>query len=146
VDIVAERDNITAFVEVKHALEGVEHLALAKVDSLRRRRIAAAASEWLSVSGFRGDCRFDVILVSVTRRLPGGGLRERLPVLSCPAGPPSTSAAGPGGRPSHGILEYRQVHTAGTPPVFHEKHAPRRQLTPYGKARACRHVEHRQGA
>lgn len=69
VDIVAERDDITAFIEVKHALEGVEHLALAKVDSLRRRRIAAAASEWLSVSGFRGDCRFDVILVT---GYPGG--------------------------------------------------------------------------
>jgi ribonuclease HII/Holliday junction resolvase-like predicted endonuclease len=63
-DIVAEKNGVAVFAEVKHALEGAQHLALAKVDSLRRRRIAAAAAEWLSVSGFRGDCRFDVILVT----------------------------------------------------------------------------------
>ncbi len=68
VDIVADRNGTAVFVEVKHAVEGMEHLALAKVDRLRRRRIAAAASEWLSVSGFRGDCRYDVILVT---GLPG---------------------------------------------------------------------------
>lgn len=68
VDIIAVRDGTAAFVEVKHAVRGSEHLALAKVDNLRRRRIAAAASEWLSVSGFRGDCRFDVVLVT---GLPG---------------------------------------------------------------------------
>jgi len=64
VDIIAVRDGTAAFVEVKHAVKGSEHLALAKVDNLRRRRITASASEWLSVSGFRGDCRFDVLLVT----------------------------------------------------------------------------------
>lgn len=64
VDIIAVRDGTAAFIEVKHALKGSEHLALAKVDNLRRRRITAASSEWLSVSGFRGDCRFDVLLVT----------------------------------------------------------------------------------
>lgn len=64
VDIIAVRDGTAAFVEVKHAIKGSEHLALAKVDNLRKRRITASASEWLSVSGFRGDCRFDVILVT----------------------------------------------------------------------------------
>jgi len=64
VDIIAVRDGTAAFIEVKHAVKGSEHLALAKVDNLRRRRITASSSEWLSVSGFRGDCRFDVILVT----------------------------------------------------------------------------------
>lgn len=64
IDIIAVRDGTAAFIEVKHAVKGSEHLALAKVDGLRRRRITASASEWLSVSGFRGDCRFDVILVT----------------------------------------------------------------------------------
>ncbi len=64
IDIIAVRDGTAAFIEVKHALEGCEHLALAKVDFLRKRRITAAASEWLSSSGFRGDCRFDVLLVT----------------------------------------------------------------------------------
>lgn len=64
IDIIAVRDGTAAFIEVKHAVKGSEHLALAKVDNLRRRRMTASASEWLSVSGFRGDCRFDVILVT----------------------------------------------------------------------------------
>jgi ribonuclease HII len=68
VDIIAVRDGTAAFVEVKHALQGREHLALSKVDAIRRKRLAAAASEWLAVSGFRGDCRFDVLLVT---GLPG---------------------------------------------------------------------------
>ncbi len=64
VDIIAFHRGTAVFLEVKHALEGMEHMALAKVDPLRRRRISAAASEWLAVSGFRGDCRFDVLLVT----------------------------------------------------------------------------------
>lgn len=64
IDIIAVRDGTAAFIEVKQASRGREHLALLKVDSLRKKRIMAAASEWLSASGFRGDCRFDVILVT----------------------------------------------------------------------------------
>lgn len=64
VDIIAVLDGTAAFVEVKHALGGMEHMALAKIDALRRRRMTAAASEWLSISGFQGDCRFDVLLVT----------------------------------------------------------------------------------
>lgn len=69
VDIVAARDDIVAFVEVKARRQGWS--GLESVDVRKRTRIARAAREWLSEHPAFGDCtiRFDVALV-----WPGPGL------------------------------------------------------------------------
>lgn len=68
IDVVAEKGNITAFVEVKTRKgysygEGIESVTQKK--ALRLRNLAA---EYLSLTGFGGEIRFDVICVSLDRR------------------------------------------------------------------------------
>lgn len=64
VDVIAARDDVVAFVEVKarrNAMDGLDAVTPAK-----RRRISRAANAWLSQNeGFAGcSVRFDVALVS----------------------------------------------------------------------------------
>lgn len=68
VDVIASKEGTAAFVEVKLALEGSATRPLEKLDRVKRRKIASAASVWLASTGFEGYSRFDV---AVVRGKPG---------------------------------------------------------------------------
>ena len=70
-DIVAERDGIIAFTEVKTRKNAVYSRACEAVSAAKQRRLIAAASMWLAESGWDGPTRFDVIEV-----YPGGELNH----------------------------------------------------------------------
>lgn len=63
VDIVALKDGLTAFVEVKLASSGSATMAPEKIDARKRSKIAGVAAMYLAVKGCGGDCRFDVAIV-----------------------------------------------------------------------------------
>lgn len=63
IDIIAKRRNVTAFVEVK-ARKSVED-ALYSLSFNQRRRIEAAAEDWMKHTDFSaGSLRFDIIAVA----------------------------------------------------------------------------------
>jgi len=63
IDIIAKRRNVTAFVEVK-ARKSVED-ALHSLSFSQRRRIEAAAEDWIKKTKFvNGSLRFDIIAVA----------------------------------------------------------------------------------
>ncbi len=66
IDLVAERQGLLAFVEVKARSEGALDDGRGAVDRAKRRRLARAAGLFLARRGW-GDrpCRFDVIQVEL---------------------------------------------------------------------------------
>lgn len=64
IDIVAERDGVVAFVEVKaRSAEGWGH-PLESITAAKRRELATAARGWVAAHGRRGECyRFDAVVV-----------------------------------------------------------------------------------
>lgn len=63
VDIVALREGLMAFVEVKLASAGSATMAPEKIDARKKSKIAGVAAMYLAVNKFAGDCRFDVAIV-----------------------------------------------------------------------------------
>lgn len=65
IDLIVKRNNLTAFIEVKARKTREE--ALYALTFTQRRRIEAAAEDWMKASGFKeGSLRFDIITVAPT--------------------------------------------------------------------------------
>lgn len=64
IDLIAGKDAVTAFIEVKARASRDE--ALAAVTARQAKRIVAAANCWIAANphALSGDCRFDIILIS----------------------------------------------------------------------------------
>ncbi len=62
IDIIARRKNLVVFVEVKSrpTLAG----GLDAISAPQMRRLRAGAENWIMRRGWRGDARFDAIIVS----------------------------------------------------------------------------------
>ncbi len=67
IDVVAEKGNTTAFIEVKTRTGHSYGEAIESVTNRKASRLRNLAAEYLSVAGFRGEIRFDVICVSLDR-------------------------------------------------------------------------------
>lgn len=63
IDIVAEKEDVLSFVEVKFASDSSATIALGKIDSEKQARIVHAASAYLSANPPSGQIRFDVAIV-----------------------------------------------------------------------------------
>lgn len=75
IDIIARRDRMTVFVEVKARSGGGFGLPEESVTPAKANRIRLLATEYLSTAGVHGEVRFDVIAVMFGR---DGTLREVL--------------------------------------------------------------------
>ena len=66
VDLIMRRGDVTAFIEVKARATHDE--AVASVTTYQSRRIAAAASHWMTQDSLanNGPCRFDIVAVNST--------------------------------------------------------------------------------
>jgi putative endonuclease len=63
-DIVAERDGVVAFVEVKARRAGVCGHPLEAISAAKRRELSVAARAWIGARGQRGECyRFDAAVI-----------------------------------------------------------------------------------
>lgn len=64
IDIVAIRDDVVAFVEVRARREVGHGHPLQTIDWRKRRRLEQAARVWMGLHGSRAfDCRFDAISI-----------------------------------------------------------------------------------
>lgn len=72
-DIIAQRDGITVFVEVKTRTQGMLAAPAEAVDYQKRRRLAAAAKSYIRARRITGVCRFDVVEVTLAQ---DGGLQN----------------------------------------------------------------------
>ena len=64
IDLIIKRGDMTAFVEVK-ARPTKKETALESISFKQRRRIEAAAEDWIKKTGWsKGSLRFDVIAVA----------------------------------------------------------------------------------
>lgn len=63
IDIIASRDGITSFVEVKYAGDASHTMALEKIDPEKQSRIIHAATVFVSMHPAEGQYRFDVVVV-----------------------------------------------------------------------------------
>lgn len=69
VDIVAERDGVVAFVEVKARSAGGWGSPYEAISAGKRRELARAARAWVAAHGRAGEMyRFDAIIVVLDRR------------------------------------------------------------------------------
>jgi len=68
VDIIARKEDVLSFVEVKFASDNSVTVALDKIDSDKQARLVHAAMVYLSKKPPSGQIRFDVAIV---RGLPG---------------------------------------------------------------------------
>lgn len=73
IDLIARDGTELVFVEVKARRGDAFGQAAESVGRQKQRRLLVAARRYLSESGFRGPCRFDVITVESV----GGRLRAR---------------------------------------------------------------------
>ena len=65
IDIIAQKRDTTAFVEVK--ARKTKEDALFSISSKQRRRIEGAAEDWINKAGVcEGSLRFDIIAVAAT--------------------------------------------------------------------------------
>ena len=69
-DIVAETDGITVFVEVKSQVPGGWGEGESRIDARKRDRIMAAAQRYIGEKGIDSEVRFDVISVTFTKAGP----------------------------------------------------------------------------
>ena len=63
IDIVATKDDVIAFVEVKTRKQGSVTSPLSAVDGRKQHRICLAADSYLKVNRIDYRCRFDVITI-----------------------------------------------------------------------------------
>lgn len=63
IDIIARKEDILSFVEVKFASDSSATITLDKIDSEKQARIVHAASAYLSKKPPSGQIRFDVAVV-----------------------------------------------------------------------------------
>ncbi len=63
VDVVAVKNEVLAFVEVKFAGDGSRTMALEKVNMAKQGRLTHAASAYLAENPHDGEVRFDVAVV-----------------------------------------------------------------------------------
>ncbi|MCD4701857.1 MAG: YraN family protein [Candidatus Aegiribacteria sp.] len=63
IDIIARKEDILSFVEVKFASDSSATITLDKIDSEKQARIVHAASAYLSAKPPSGQIRFDVAVV-----------------------------------------------------------------------------------
>ena len=63
IDIVARKEDVLSFVEVKFASDSSATITLDKIDSEKQGRIVHAASAYLSKKPPSGQIRFDVAVV-----------------------------------------------------------------------------------
>ena len=68
IDIIAEKDNTIIFIEVKSRSENAIVPGLEAVDSHKRRRIIAAATDYIVKTKTELQPRFDVALVIASER------------------------------------------------------------------------------
>ncbi len=63
IDIIASKDDILSFVEVKFASDNSATVALGKIDSEKQARLVHAATVYLTRNPPSGQIRFDVAIV-----------------------------------------------------------------------------------
>ena len=63
IDIIAKKDDVLSFVEVKFASDNSVTVALDKIDSVKQARLVHAAMVYLSKKPPSGQIRFDVAIV-----------------------------------------------------------------------------------
>lgn len=63
IDIVATKDDVIAFVEVKTRKQGSVTSPLSAVDGRKQHRICLAADSYLKINRIDYRCRFDVITI-----------------------------------------------------------------------------------
>ena len=63
IDIIAKKEDVLIFVEVKFASDSSATIALGKIDSEKQARIVHAAMAYLSKNPPSGQIRFDVAVV-----------------------------------------------------------------------------------
>lgn len=61
IDIIATKDDVAVFVEVKTRRQGTVSTPLSAVDARKQRRICLAADSYLKANHIDFICRFDVI-------------------------------------------------------------------------------------
>ena len=63
IDIVAKKEDVLSFVEVKFASDSSATVTLGKIDSVKQARLVHAAMVYLSKKPPSGQIRFDVAIV-----------------------------------------------------------------------------------
>jgi len=63
IDIIAEKDDVLSFIEVKFASDNSATIALGKIDSEKQSKLVHAAMVYLSENPPSGQLRFDVAIV-----------------------------------------------------------------------------------
>ncbi len=72
IDLILKKNDTVYFVEVKSSLTGREKQALQKIDAAKLARIRNAAEEWMTATGYAGECTLEAILVTAdsAERIP----------------------------------------------------------------------------
>ncbi|MCD4707528.1 MAG: ribonuclease HII [Candidatus Sabulitectum sp.] len=72
IDLILENGDTVLFVEVKSTLTGGEKQALQRIDEKKLTRLRNAAAEWMTETGYQGDCTLEAALVTPdgTFRIP----------------------------------------------------------------------------
>lgn len=70
IDIIALKDDVLAFVEVKSRKSGALTDGESAVTETKRRRLIKAAEAYLNKTGSEHQCRFDVAVVELQNNIP----------------------------------------------------------------------------
>lgn len=62
IDIIAQKKNLIAFIEVKHRPDTIT--GLAAVTTPQAARLRRAAETYIAQTGWTGDARFDIIVIA----------------------------------------------------------------------------------
>lgn len=62
IDIIAQKKNLIAFIEVKHRPDTIT--GLAAVTAPQAARLRRAAETYIAQTGWTGDARFDIIVIA----------------------------------------------------------------------------------
>ena len=71
IDIIAEKNGVTAFVEVKTRTQEIYGIPAEAVNYYKQKNIIKTANVYLMRYGFEKVCRFDVIEVFLTKNIFG---------------------------------------------------------------------------
>lgn len=64
IDIIAQKNNLIAFVEVKYRKNDSHGFPEDFVSDSQKRRISDAAEEWIYENNWNGEIRFDIISIT----------------------------------------------------------------------------------